>query len=159
MFDGPRRISYSADHPIKRSVPGSNLYLTLDKNIQTVVENALREGVKKAGAKSGMAIVMDPKYVLYDEPTTGLHFDDINRLLDVLHRLVESGNSVVIIEHNLPHFNPNNYKYYASPTDRKNRVITDVFEPGSTFKTFTAAALLQEQKKKITDLVFCENGK
>ncbi|MEN8686648.1 MAG: ATP-binding cassette domain-containing protein, partial [Desulfuromonadales bacterium] len=39
-------------------------------------------------------------YIL-DEPTTGLHFDDISRLLDVLQRLVESGNSVVIIEHNL----------------------------------------------------------
>lgn len=39
-------------------------------------------------------------YIL-DEPTTGLHFDDINRLLSVLQRLVESGNSVVIIEHNL----------------------------------------------------------
>jgi len=39
-------------------------------------------------------------YIL-DEPTTGLHFDDIRRLLSVLQRLVESGNSVVIIEHNL----------------------------------------------------------
>lgn len=39
-------------------------------------------------------------YIL-DEPTTGLHFDDIKKLLEVLHRLVESGNTVVIIEHNL----------------------------------------------------------
>ena len=39
-------------------------------------------------------------YIL-DEPTTGLHFDDISRLLSVLQRLVETGNSVVIIEHNL----------------------------------------------------------
>jgi excinuclease ABC subunit A len=39
-------------------------------------------------------------YVL-DEPTTGLHFDDIRLLLDVLDRLVERGNTVIVIEHNL----------------------------------------------------------
>jgi excinuclease ABC subunit A len=39
-------------------------------------------------------------YIL-DEPTTGLHFDDIKRLLDVLNRLVDQGNTIAIIEHNL----------------------------------------------------------
>jgi excinuclease ABC subunit A len=37
---------------------------------------------------------------LLDEPTTGLHFDDIKKLLQVLRRLTEAGNSVLVIEHN-----------------------------------------------------------
>jgi len=39
-------------------------------------------------------------YIL-DEPTTGLHFDDIRQLLDVLNKLVEKGNSIIVIEHNM----------------------------------------------------------
>jgi len=40
-------------------------------------------------------------FYIMDEPTTGLHFDDVNKLVAVIHRLVDKGNTVVVIEHNM----------------------------------------------------------
>ncbi|HLD35550.1 MAG TPA: excinuclease ABC subunit UvrA [Planctomycetota bacterium] len=54
----------------------------------------------KLSAELGKSATNKTLYIL-DEPTTGLHFSDINKLLNVLNRLVDRGNSVVVIEHNM----------------------------------------------------------
>ena len=63
-------------------------------------------------------------YIL-DEPTTGLHFEDIRRLLDVLSKLVERGNSIVIIEHNLDVIKSSDYLIDMGPEggDKGGRVV------------------------------------
>ena len=58
----------------------------------------------------------------------------------------------------LPTFNPNSLST-GPPEARKNRIITDVIEPGSTFKVFTLASALELGALDVSDRVFCENGK
>ena len=58
-------------------------------------------------------------YIL-DEPTTGLHFDDIKVLMDVLHQLVEQGNTVIVIEHNLDVLKSVDYIFDMGPGGGKN---------------------------------------
>jgi excinuclease ABC subunit A len=57
-------------------------------------------------------------YIL-DEPTTGLHFDDIKVLLDVLQQLVEQGNTVIVIEHNLDVLKSVDYIFDMGPEGGK----------------------------------------
>lgn len=58
---------------------------------------------------------------------------------------------------NRPTFDPN-LPSRSTPASRRNRAITDLFEPGSVFKMITAASALQEGSVKENDKIFCENG-
>ncbi len=127
MADARRNMGYNVDEPIHRPKKGADIYLTLDKNCQTIVEDELDEAVRAFNANYGVAVLMDP--------STG----------------------EVLAMASSPGFDPNNPAAYGAG-QQKNRVITDIFEPGSTFKIFPAAALLEEKLKDPETLVYCNNG-
>ena len=58
----------------------------------------------------------------------------------------------------LPDFDPNNPRHHLRRTAIRNRVISDVMEPGSTFKTIVISGALNEHVVTLNDTVFCENG-
>ena len=107
---------------------GGSVVLTIDRRIQYITEKALARAVRTYRAKSGMALVMRPK--------TG----------------------AVVAAAVLPTFDPNNYQEVNSVADRRNRILTDPFEPGSTFKVFVVAAALEEGIIEPTSIINCENG-
>ena len=78
--------------------------LRLIKCQNTKIGGPLVKGVSGGERKRcsiGVELITDPYLIFLDEPTTGLHFSDINLLLGVLNELVHRGNTVLIIEHNM----------------------------------------------------------
>jgi len=116
------------DSTDKDASKGMNLILTIDKTIQYIAEKELFKAVSNNKAKGGMVVVMDP--------STG----------------------EILAMANAPHFKPNNFYEYSNPSIWRNKVVTDAFEPGSTFKTFLVAAAFEEGVAKPNDLFFCEEG-
>ena len=74
-------------------------YLRLGQSA-TTLSGGEAQRVKLAGHLASQASCKGTLFI-FDEPTTGLHFDDITKLLDAFQRLIESGGSILIIEHNL----------------------------------------------------------
>ncbi|MFQ5629099.1 MAG: penicillin-binding transpeptidase domain-containing protein, partial [bacterium] len=66
-------------------------------------------------------------------------------------------NGEILAMANVPSYNPNS-PAKTSMNARRNKAVTDVFEPGSTFKIVLFSAILENNKKQVSDLVFCENG-
>ncbi|HEU5361137.1 MAG TPA: penicillin-binding protein 2, partial [Candidatus Deferrimicrobiaceae bacterium] len=126
--DARGRIIVPADAPIEVNSAGHSVTLTIDRNIQHVVQTELMEAVEKHKARGGVALVMKPK--------TG----------------------EILAMASLPTFNPNRLSA-ARPEARRNRVITDCMEPGSTFKVFTMASALELGAIDMRDRIYCENGK
>jgi len=93
-------------------------------------------------------------YIL-DEPTTGLHFEDINMLLQVLNRLVEKGNTVLVIEHNLDVIKTADWIIDIGPEggDKGGRIIAQGTpeQVAKKRKSFTGQFLVTELKPKESD--------
>lgn len=105
---------------------GQSVYLTIDSNIQYIVERALDNAMAQTGAKAATVIIMQPK--------TG-------EILAMASR---------------PTYNPNQFGRY-SPEEWKNRAVSIVYEPGSTFKSVIAAAALEDGKVR-PDEQFLDKG-
>jgi excinuclease ABC subunit A len=104
-------------------------------------------------------------YVL-DEPTTGLHFADVEKLLQVLHRLVETGNTVLVIEHNLDVIKTADWIIDLGPEggDRGGQVIAEgtperiAETPGSATGDYLARVLRGEPLVPLSDVTFAEEA-
>jgi cell division protein FtsI (penicillin-binding protein 3) len=115
-------------HVLEPPLPGHGVMLTLDANVQYVAEREIDALYRRTGAKTAMAVVLEPR--------TG----------DVLAIAIR------------PTFNPNTFLDVPLRDAWRNRAITDPFEPGSTLKVILAAAALEEGVVRPHDRVFGENG-
>lgn len=93
-------------------------------------------------------------YVL-DEPTTGLHFADVHKLIDILHRLAEGGNTVIVIEHNLDVIKTADYIIDIGPEggDRGGTVIAqgtpeEVAEMPQSYTGYYIQKMIDKDRKK-----------
>ncbi|MFO7525940.1 MAG: penicillin-binding protein [Ignavibacteriaceae bacterium] len=111
----------------KPSLPGNNIYLTIDKSYQSILEEELKNGLKEYGGSSATGIIMNPN--------TG----------------------EILALANANDFNPNAYWKFNDDV-RRNKALTDTYEPGSTFKVITLASLLDQNMCSLHESIYVENG-
>jgi cell division protein FtsI (penicillin-binding protein 3) len=105
---------------------------------------------------SNIILTIDKNYqtIVEDELETGVNRYNANYGIAIL---MNPDTGEILAMCSSPGFNPNN-PAQSSSENKNNRAITEVFEPGSTFKIFPAAALLQDKILKPNDIIYCENG-
>ena len=123
-LDAKRHVRDSAEH---EPLPGENLVLSIDANIQYMAERALDAQMEKVKAAHGTVVVQDPH--------TG----------QVLALAIS------------PRFNPNDQKHMDSSV-LQNLAVSDVYEPGSTFKLVAYSAAIDSAGVEPTDIVDCQGG-
>ena len=109
-------------------VSGMNITLTIDLDLQLVLENELNNATKKYNAEGAIGIVMNPK--------TG----------------------EILAMSSRPTFDPSNYQNYSVETINRNLAIWSSFEPGSTFKILTLSAALNEGLVNIFEEHYYDSG-
>lgn len=124
----------SEDEGAVSSAASNSVLLSIDRPLQYVAEKEIEQGVKETGAERGMAIIQNP----------------------------QTGEILAMASY--PRFDPNAVANGNLPPDFNNLAVlnpnvTQLFEPGSTFKIVTFAAALEEKKFSLEDTLFCEGGK
>lgn len=111
----------------KEPVPGKNIVLTIDQQIQYIAEHELETAMQQTHAISGTVIVENP------------HTGEILALA------------------NSPTFNPNQ-SATLNPKNLKDHAVSDIYEPGSTFKTITLSAALDQKLTNPNEPIDCQMG-
>jgi cell division protein FtsI (penicillin-binding protein 3) len=107
---------------------GASIELTIDEHLQHIAERELRAGIERVGGATGGSAVILAPF-----------------------------RCEILALANYPTFSPNAFRD-ASPAERRNRAVQDVYEPGSTFKIVTASALLDEKVVRATDTFDVSQG-
>lgn len=107
---------------------GLNVALTLDSGVQDILESELARGMQSNAPAAAFGIVLRPR--------TG----------------------AILAMANLPNYDPNQIGAKTPMANLRDRLITDSFEPGSTFKTVVVSAALNEQVVALDNVFYCENG-
>jgi len=135
-----------------------------ENGTRLVERNAIGDIITVADEETRSAIPGDNLFLTIDKTYQCILTEELIKGLETYKGKSVSGiimdpkSGEILALANAEDFDPNYYWKYDD-FQRKNRVITDTYEPGSTFKTITLAALLNEGTCKESDLVYVENGK